>query len=117
MTTALLRYDRTEYGEIINGPQTFAALAEDLSQGPVMIDWNDGRSSLLNVCFARPTRIRCPFGGGQLDERSGLVVAVMGFGSFMFCQQTDYPYVAEKLKVTGGTAEGLAKLINALVAA
>lgn len=110
-------YDRNKYGEVLNGPGTFAALAEDLQTGPVMLDWNDGRSSLLNVCFARPRRIQCPLGGGVLDVRSGLVVAVMGLGAWSFTSQTEWPYVAEKLKLAGGSAQGLTELINAALAA
>lgn len=109
-------YNKTPAGEIFNGENTFEQLAADVKNGPVVLDWIDLRSTLLNVLFVlSPTRIGAPWGGGLLDAtRHRLFVAVMGKGASAFTVWAHPSYVAEKLGVAGGTAEPLSVLINEL---
>lgn len=109
-------YNRQEF-VVFNGEGTFDALAHDLRQRHTMaVDWMDQRGTQLALLFAlRPTRVGPFHGGGGLDGRTGLYVAIAGKGMWRFTSPPVWPYVAEKLHVAGGTAQPLADLISAVM--
>lgn len=109
--------DIDEYGEIINGPNTYEAIAAEIgsqTRNSVVIGWTDEEGSHLDVLFAlRPTQ----FGNLQRGYRgvTDLFVAVMGFGTAAFeCGSQSHPgYYAGKLGLGDNiTNTKLAELID-----
>ena len=109
-------YDQDAYGAIINGLGTFHAVAGDmLSRQHVVLNWTDGKGTLLNVLFSfDPTRVGAL--GGIVDGGPGkLWVAVAGHGMFAFGVNLGYvapDYAQEKIGVRGSTAVAFAELLT-----
>ena len=110
-----MNYDRDKYDAITNGQGTFDAVANDLIvRSHVVLNWTDGRGTLLNVLFSfDPTRVGAP--GGMVDDGPGkLWVGIAGHGMFGF-RLNGYVapgYAQEKLGVRGSTAVRIAELVT-----
>lgn len=112
-----------EYGEVINGEDTYREIADlltDISglagRKPVIIGWTDGKGTHFDILFVLGAE---KFGTIQGGIRgSDLFVSIMRWGAFGFCvdhKDTDAGYYEEKLGnrgTFGPTAEPLAELIN-----
>lgn len=111
-------YEYNDDGLVINSDKNFATLASDLFYGtPVVLNWTDGMGSVHNVLLScSPNRIGAP--GGIVDSGGPkLWVGVAGLSTYAFSVGNGYlapDYVAEKLKVSGGTARELAKMLTAV---
>ena len=110
-------YDTDDYGQIINGPNTFQAVAADLLQrDQVVLNWTDRRGTLHNILLAfGPTRIGTL--GGVVGGGPGLLwVGVAGTGCVACPAGGGYlswDYAAEKLGLKSQpTAEAIAELIT-----
>jgi hypothetical protein len=114
------RFDK--YGEVVNEPETFDALASHLlAEGRLLIGWTDGEFTHLDLVFAlHPLK----FGNIQRrlhHSRQLLFVSVIGFTAFGFDTFDRngplYPsYVGEKLGIgDNATAAALTELINELL--
>jgi hypothetical protein len=110
------------HGEVRNGPETSAAIAETLQDiGCVLIGWSDGDGSHYDIVFAlRPRQ----FGTIMTGVRGPayLFVGICRVGCFGFAiDDRTAPlraeYVAEKLSLQQGeTASAIARLINGVLA-
>ena len=85
------------YGQVLNGEETYEAIARRVQAGPVALAWTDQACTLLAVQFSLPTLI----GPVSRGVRPGhLWVSIIGYGSYTFVVRDEdlHPdYVAEKL--------------------
>jgi hypothetical protein len=107
-----MNYD--EYGDVINGPETYKGIAEELSGRPVIIGWSDGVATHFDILFSlKPLQYGMLQGGVGKND---LFVSIMRWGSFGFdpiAVDTHPGYYEEKLgKGMGDTAIKLGELIN-----
>lgn len=110
-----MNYD--EYGEVINGEETYKGIAEELRTNAVIIGWTDEQMSHFDILF---TFTAISFGSqiqGGVKPRSDLFVSVMRKGSFAFDisnEGTHWGYYDEKLHGGFGeiTGQKVADLIN-----
>ena len=108
---------RDDYGETINGVNTYFTIARDLNQeGACFIGWSDQEGTHLDILFTYRTK---QYGGAQrgIKPRDDLFVSIIGSGSFGFDvkdQDSDQEYYREKLGwvVSGETGKSLTELIN-----
>lgn len=109
-----MNYD--QYGEVVNGEKTYRAIAEDLSQTPVLVGWTDQNGTHLDILFTRSAMKYGTVQGGV--QGSDLFVSIMRWGAFGFDpdeKETHNGYYDEKLgnrASLGPTASPLAELIN-----
>ena len=114
--------DFDAWSEVVNGPHTYAAIAESLqTRGSMIVGWTDGHSSHHDVLFTL-----CPSSRGQLQGGlrggSDLFVSIMRRSCFGFDIASIAPrhpnYVAEKLglQTRSVTTEALAELLNGVIA-
>lgn len=107
---------KDEYGEIINGEETYHAVAMQLKEtGSCIIGWSDEGGTHFDILFTlRPSQYGILQGGVRGD--SDLFVSIMRIGSFGFeisDKETHFGYYNEKLGGNlGSTAEKLGELIN-----
>lgn len=112
--------DFNSYDEVINGPNTYKEIARILKEDhSIIIPWNDGHSSLLDVLFTyQPTTCFEYAPNKRLGSGirvTDLFVSVMRIGSFAFRidDQFSSTYIAEKLNHScNSTIEELTILIN-----
>lgn len=111
--------DYDEYGEVINGPRTAAAIAMHLLHGgSALVGWNDGEATHFDILFTlEPFKSGIVQGG--LHSGRNLFVSIMRIGAFGFDvsrPDTHPSYYAEKLHLDGPnvTTEKLAELINGI---
>jgi hypothetical protein len=109
-----MNYDT--YGEVINGPETYKGIAEELGSNSVLIGWTDQQGTHFDILF---TLHALPYGNniqGGIQPRTDLFVSIMRWGAFAFeikDEDTHAGYYSEKLGGgMGSTAEALAELIN-----
>lgn len=109
-----LNYD--EYGEVINGELTYAAIAQHLIHGSAIIGWNDEEFTHYDILFTL-----MPFKAGMLQgglhQGRNLFVSIMRVGAFGFdiARPDTHPsYYAEKLGLDSTTAGKVADLINGI---
>lgn len=110
-----MNYD--EYGEIINGEETYKGIAEELKgRRSVLIGWTDQQGTHLDILFTLWALKYGSTQGGLRDD--DLFISVMRLGSFGFeiaHDDTDPGYYNEKLGGRlGSTSEPLAELINSV---
>lgn len=104
-----------EWNEVVSSDETVQAIVHDmLLRDRVIIGWNDGNGSLMDVLFTYdPTRVGS---SSKLDPGPGkLFVSVMGYGAFGFGPGGYLApgYFAEKMGVEPNvTWEELAKLVT-----
>lgn len=119
-----IRFDHNEWGEVITGITTIAALYTLLKyKGSAFIGWTDEAGSHYDILFTlRPTTFGANIQGG-LRPQHDLIVSIMRVGSFGFhIDGIKGPpmapsYIGEKLFLNGKEArEKLADIINYLVA-
>lgn len=95
-------YITDSYGQIINGPDTYAQAAADLRAGPVALDWTDQDGTLLNILLVLDPPRHGP-GGGIIGTGTGkLWVSIAGKGLYAFVVSDGYlapDYVGEKFKL------------------
>lgn len=107
-----------EYGEVVNGEDTYKEIAANLKVGlPVLIGWSDGHGAHLDILFAKGAVGQGPLQGG-IRRTSDLLVSLMRRGAFGFevdHQDTHSGYYGEKLNWSGAESlEALASLINSV---
>lgn len=114
-------YDVDSYGEVLNGPGTYAEIVEDVGYGAsALVGWTDGLGTHFDILFTR--RPACPNPANiQGGVRAGdLFVSIMRVGAFGFEINglvKHHGYVAEKLHLGDGpTSERVADLINGVIA-
>lgn len=94
-----MNYD--EYGEVINGTDTFTSVANKLmNHKPVLIGWTDGQGSHYDVLFVLGVDKHGTVQGGV--DSTDLFVSIMRKGAFGFDPKvlgTHESYYAEKLHV------------------
>ena len=94
----IMRFNKNEYDEIINGEETYNVIAGNLLQGlNVFIGWTDNIYTHYDILF---TYKALGTGGYQRGLRtSDLFVSIMSIGSFGFKidSDKDVGYIAEKL--------------------
>lgn len=106
-----------EYGEIINGPETYSKIATSLLMGKnILIGWTDEMSTHYDILFTKDPAIYGTNIQGGI-RRDDLFVSIMRIGCFGFeIENTDthYGYYSEKFNYNFGEATGqkLADLIN-----
>ena len=94
----ILRYNKNLYDEVINGNETYKAIATNIKKGfSTFISWTDNDSTHYDVLFT----YGCVGSGGyQRGLRvTDLFIRVMSIGSFGFKidSDKDVGYIAEKL--------------------
>lgn len=112
-----MKYD--EFGEVINAPETYKGIAEELKDNAVLVGWTDEMSTHFDILF---TLNALPYGTniqGGIRPRRDLFVSIMRWGAFAFevADRDLHPgYLDEKLSVRGpmgqATSGKLAELIN-----
>src|SRR3990167_9011938 len=112
-----MKYD--EYGEVINAPETYKGIAEELSGNAVLVGWTDEMGTHFDILF---TLNALPYGTniqGGIRPSTDLFVSIMRWGAFAFevsDEDTHAGYFDEKLSARGpmgqATSEKLAELIN-----
>lgn len=110
--------DKDEYGEIINGENTYNEIARTLNVlGTCLIGWTDELCVHYDILFVNKTVI---FGTNiqRGIKATDLFVSIMGKGAFGFkTENKKYgDYIAEKLNLSDSdTSEKLAELINGVI--
>jgi hypothetical protein len=109
-------FNEDEWGEVINGPDTFRAIAIGLLNcGSVAIGWTDQHSTHYDLVFSFGYLKHGTLQGG-LNTGKNLMVAIVRKGCFGFdvASKSDlhYSYVGENLDVPSAeTSFALANLI------
>lgn len=108
-----MNYD--EYGEVINGFDTYNTIAEVLNDvGRILVGWTDGKGTHYDLLFTYGAIKYGTIQGGL--KQNDLFVSIMRCGAFGFgiMHSDSHPsYVSEKLFVHNlTTATPLAELIN-----
>ena len=107
--------NKDEYGEVINGPETFAQIAIRLKiDKRVLVGWTDQLGTHFDILFVNGTPVEGANIQGGLREND-LFVSIMRVEAFGFEADkfdTFAGYYAEKLFVSGRTADELSILIN-----
>ena len=111
--------NKDEYGEIVNGIETFQEIADKLRYNkPIIVGWNDEKYTHFDILF---TRGAYKEDGNYLQRGlrgSELFVSVIGRGAFGFniISEKDAGYIAEKLNICGEeTIEKFGELINGVI--
>ena len=107
--------NKDKYGEIINGYDTVAEIADKLKDGQsVIIGWTDERYTYLDLLFNYRTHKSGMLQRGLRGNE--LFVSIISIGSFGFDvsdRETHKGYISEKLNISGEpTIAKLAELIN-----
>lgn len=106
-----------EYGEIINGQDTYESIATALQVGKsILIGWTDEMSTHYDILFTKDPSISGTNIQGGI-RRDDLFVSIMRIGCFGFeIENTDthWGYYSEKFNSNFGemTGQKLAELIN-----
>lgn len=110
--------DKDEYGEIINGENTYKEIADILKKhGSVLIGWTDEIYTHYDILFLYKTQ----FYGTNIQggiKSNDLFITIMRKGAFGFKidSKKTSEYIAEKLNLSDDeTAEKLAELINGVI--
>lgn len=89
------------YGEVINGPDTYATIALRLDEEqPVMIGWTDGHGTHFDILFVLGSKKYGSNIQGGIHPTTDLFVSIMRWGAFGFdIEHTDTApgYYEEKL--------------------
>ena len=110
--------DKDEYGEIINGENTYNDIVRTLNVlGTCLIGWTDELGSHYDILFVNKTVI---FGKNiqRGIKATDLFISIMGISAFGFKidDKKSSGYIAEKLNLSDDeTAEKLAELINGVI--
>lgn len=108
-----MNYD--EYGEVINGEDTYKGIAEELSKNAVLVGWTDQNGTHLDILF---TLTALEYGTVQGGVSKNDLISIMRWGAFGFNpneKETHSGYYDEKLggsRALGPTQDPLAELIN-----
>ena len=110
--------DKDEYGEIINGENTYKEIARVLKfVGTCLIGWTEELGGHYDILFVNKTIVY----GTNIQrgiKATDLFVSIMGKGAFGFKTESKKysDYIAEKLNLSDDeTAEKLAVLINGVI--
>jgi len=107
------------YGEVINGQETYDAVASALNSGlSILLGWTDNQSTHYDILFTL-NAVSCGTNiQGGIRPTRDLFVSIMRKGSFAFNianTDTDASYYAEKLYIDSTeTSKALAELINGI---
>lgn len=112
--------NKDEYGEIINGAETYLEIADKLKRREaVVIGWTDELDTHYDILFTNGAYKQ----NGNLLQRglkgNELFVSIMGKGAFGFDSNTlkERGYIAEKLNLgISETTQKLTDLINGIIA-
>lgn len=114
----IVKFDKNEYDEIINGEGTYKVIAGNLIQGlSVFIGWTDNDYTHYDILFNYKAM---GIGGYQRGLRTtDLFVSIMSIGSFGFKTDSfkDPGYIAEKLfnGREDSTVKCVTELINGII--
>lgn len=106
-----------EYGDVVNGPETFATIAAHLNHnGRAMIGWSDGMGTKFEILFT----LCVPYAGtisGGIRPFEDLFVSIIGKGAAAFTtphsNELDTGYIEGQYMVNmGETAGPFADLVN-----
>ena len=107
-----------EYGEVINGEETFKKVAEKLPHEPVLLGWTDEAGTHLDILLTLGARAFGTNIQGGVRPKTDLFVSIMRWGAFGFDpdhKDTPAGYYEEKLRKLGEPcAEKFAALINGI---
>ena len=105
-----------EYGEVINGKETYKGIATLLNVNETVgIGWTDGESTHLDIIFKLAI---AKFGSFQRGLRpSYLYVSIIDHTSFGFRPDTikEGGYIQEKLRMNNSCGEKISELINGII--
>ena len=110
--------NKNEYGEIINGQDTYKEIAAKLKNGEsVIIGWTDEKLTRFDILLTY-----LPYTEGTYLQRgirvTDIFVSIIGIGSYGFDISNDKEpgYVGEKLKLGNNeTTEKLTELLNGII--
>lgn len=114
--------NKDEYGEIINGNETFKTIAEELiNNGSCIIGWTDSKYDHRDILFSyRPEKYGTLQRG--LNWNSHLYVSIMGFSCMGFLiewKTNNYKhpsYIKEKLRLNDNHCDDkICELINGVI--
>ena len=112
--------DYDEYGEVINGSDTYKRIATNLrTGGKTLIGWTDQQGTHFDILFCFGAMAYGNNIQGGIAPKRDLFVSIMRWGAFAFAVEradTHWGYFEEKLGSRGGFGElagtKLAELIN-----
>jgi len=105
------------YGEVINGKETYKAIAKGLLEGNTIgIGWDDEECTHLDIIFKLgiDNKYGCFQRGMQTED---LFVSIIDHTSYGFIPTTikDGGYIQEKLRFENETGDKLKELINGII--
>lgn len=109
--------NKDDYGEVINGENTYKEISYQLKHGnSVIIGWTDGEGTHLDILFSVNVVKEGILQGGL--RWSDLFVSIMRIGCFGFTTDGEKHsgYVGEKLNLRDNvTTDKLTELINGII--
>lgn len=109
--------DKDEYGEVINGKNTYKEIVYQLKHGnSVIIGWTDQEYTHFDILFSVNVIKEGTLQGGL--RWNDLFVSIMRKGAFGFLADTekDSGYIGEKLGLGNNiTTEKVTELINGII--
>jgi len=109
-----------EYGEVINGPETYKDVADEIkSGGSCLIGWTDELGTHFDILIlTSPTHL-----GGNLQrgiKEDDIFIAIVGLGAFGFKINDNKKYanyIDEKFgnRIGRATSEKLSDLLNNII--
>ena len=110
--------NKNEYGEVINGKDTYKEMAKLLKDGKTIgIGWTDELSTHLDIVFKLGLDTKEGYFQRGLRENY-LYVSIISFTSFGFCVENGIKiggYIQEKLNMNNDCGDELANLINGII--
>ena len=110
--------NKDEYGEVINGKDTYKEMAKLLKDGKTVgIGWTDELSTHLDIVFKLGLDTKEGYFQRGLRENY-LYVSIISFTSFGFCVENGIKmggYIQEKLNTNNKCGDKLAELINGII--
>ena len=110
--------NKTKYGEIVNGTDTYKEIANKLKQNiPVIIGWTDEDCRHLDILFTYKAYKEINNYLQRGFKQSDLFVSVLSWGAYGFevDREKSEGYISEKLNIYGQTAKKLTELINGII--
>ena len=110
--------DKDEYGEIVNGENTYKVISDKLKESKgVLIGWTDGLLSHYDIYFSLGVEVK------QGNIQRGikpwdLFIGIIGHNFYGFNSDNEkhWTYIAEKLELGNNeTSEKVAELVNGVI--
>lgn len=110
--------NENNYGEVINGNDTYKFIADSLRKGKTVgIGWTDEMATHLDIIFKLGIDIKC--GNFQRGIKTDyLFVSIIDYSSYGFCIKNGIKfggYIQEKMRMQNECGNKLAELINGII--